>query len=881
MSRTTIGMLALLLLAVSPAAPGQEQGLDTWLGDLSSEDRAVREAAAEELASLGLEAVKPLARRVAGEDGTAAAGARLALEKLAHRASAPGKESIRPAVAAALLSEVSGPYPAKHRQWLLRMVALAAGEECLAGLSKLLGDPDVAEMAVFALSRIPGDASLHAMAKAIDEAPPELKVALVQAIAGRGEPALTPVLMDLVENIHPGVRRAALEGSGDAPGIEPVSLLKKEAFLAAGWESAMARDAYLDLAENLASSGRRDLALSMYEIMFRNGPGVQDRCAGLRGWVEAGAWDVVPVLAELIETGPPALSAVAVELLEERPGVDATRAMVDALAQAPAPLRIKLIRALGRRGDSRALPALAETVDSAYEAIQVAALEALCDLDDPEGAPAMIRAVIGGSDEVRSAAERGLCRITGEEATDAVIRAVKEDPRAGKAGLVKILGVRRDQRAYPALRAALEDPESDVRLAAVQALGYMDSAGAAESLIPLLAYGDERERDDAKAALARMRGREATSALIDAFEGAPDMTRAGIVTALGRRKDASLGEFFREASTDPCLDVAAAALDAMGRLQDPSLVPRLLEAAKSEWPEERAAAVRAYVMVGEGVAPEDRTRALKIYQEALELSDRDDERVLALSRLGNLDDPDALPVIRPYLAEGSERVKKAAADAASPLAMRLANDAAWSERAAEVLEAVVKNGGEPNRVQEAASKLRELGREVDVPVQEGCIKHYWVIGPFAGREDLRKTDPVPAGGPEDLSEEVEYRGEKYRWAARTPDHFQGMLNLLLAVADRGNAGAYAYARVMSDRDQEAQLEIGSDDDVYCWLNGELVHQWEGGRGWSAGQDTVKVHLESGLNRILFKVLNGGGGWAVSCRILDSEGDPLVLEQVRE
>jgi hypothetical protein len=125
---------------------------------------------------------------------------------------------------------------------------------------------------------------------------------------------------------------------------------------------------------------------------------------------------------------------------------------------------------------------------------------------------------------------------------------------------------------------------------------------------------------------------------------------------------------------------------------------------------------------------------------------------------------------------------------------------------------------------------------------------------------------------------VPHDGEFHSWSYHPLDHIQGKLDLLDVVARRGDVGVYVYAEVVSGEAQDALFKIGSDDDVYCWLNGKKVHTFEGGRGWRADQDTVEVTLRRGSNAILMMVLNGGGDWAVSLRITDRAGNPLDLEQ---
>jgi hypothetical protein len=62
------------------------------------------------------------------------------------------------------------------------------------------------------------------------------------------------------------------------------------------------------------------------------------------------------------------------------------------------------------------------------------------------------------------------------------------------------------------------------------------------------------------------------------------------------------------------------------------------------------------------------------------------------------------------------------------------------------------------------------------------------------------------------------------------------------------------------------LKCGSDDGIKVWINGQVVHQWEGQRGHAPGSDQQAIHLEAGVNRVLVKVSQLNGGWGFSVGI---------------
>jgi hypothetical protein len=110
----------------------------------------------------------------------------------------------------------------------------------------------------------------------------------------------------------------------------------------------------------------------------------------------------------------------------------------------------------------------------------------------------------------------------------------------------------------------------------------------------------------------------------------------------------------------------------------------------------------------------------------------------------------------------------------------------------------------------------------------------------------------------------------------------GLIDLAQIVGG-DNAVAYLGTLFQTDGDQQAVLEIGSDDGVKVWLNGEVVHTNNANRGVTPGQDKITVNLVDGQNTLMFKVTNGAGGWGACARLANSNGKTLatISEAVEE
>ena len=81
--------------------------------------------------------------------------------------------------------------------------------------------------------------------------------------------------------------------------------------------------------------------------------------------------------------------------------------------------------------------------------------------------------------------------------------------------------------------------------------------------------------------------------------------------------------------------------------------------------------------------------------------------------------------------------------------------------------------------------------------------------------------------------------------------------------------AYAFATIELAAPSDALFGLGSDDAVKVWLNGRLVHRNWTERAVRLDDDILRLHLNKGINRLLLKVQNRGGGWGFSLRAIDS------------
>lgn len=144
--------------------------------------------------------------------------------------------------------------------------------------------------------------------------------------------------------------------------------------------------------------------------------------------------------------------------------------------------------------------------------------------------------VSSDSDELRREGIRMLRRIARfDPQARAAIRDLLRDPSARvRAEALEVLGGElHDKESLPAILAALDDSENNVRRRAIQALGSLGDAAAGAAVAQQLEDSDERVREEAADVLGRLKTREAGAGLMKALRDPSESVRGQAIASLG------------------------------------------------------------------------------------------------------------------------------------------------------------------------------------------------------------------------------------------------------------------------------------------------------------------------------------------------------------
>jgi hypothetical protein len=247
-----------------------------------------------------------------------------------------------------------------------------------------------------------------------------------------------------------------------------------------------------------------------------------------------------------------------------------------------------------------------------------------------------------------------------------------------------------------------------------------------------------------------------------------------------------------------------------------------------------------------------------MYMQALQRVDQVNDKKAVLEGLGlTSESTEGLDVALEYLDDSA--LQAAAGIAAMRIAYRLRNRD--ESRARDALKQVLAKVDHPDVQQRTREVLNELDKYEDHILQ-------WVtVGPFqeSGQDGaaIYRTVFPPEEDPDAAD-----------WKPLTKGIGSWEINLESTYGGLDFVAAYLRTSVWSEGQQDVQLELGSDDGIKVWLNGELLYdQWREG-GAAPRQKLVRGTLQEGWNDLMLKVVDQQGGWVGACRIRKPDGAAL-------
>ncbi|NLF73495.1 MAG: hypothetical protein GX575_31035 [Candidatus Anammoximicrobium sp.] len=589
-------------------------------------------------------------------------------------------------------------------------LALIGGKEAVPALAALLADQRLNSYARFGLEPIPDPSVDDALREALDRLQGPLLVGVINSVGVRRDAKAVDALSKLTSSPDQDVSAKTLAALGQIACPQAVESLSRALASDSAAVRAAAAAACLVAGERLGAQDKRDEAARLYDAARRADVPTQLRAAATRGAILSRRSDGVPLLLEQL-TADDALFAIALRTSRELSGNNVTRALLAELDRLSAGRRALLIQAIGDRQDASASPAIRAWAAAGSPEVRVAALHVLGQLGDVAAVPVLLDAVVSGDPGLAQAAHESLVKLGGTAAGEAIVAKLDRAAPAARAVLLDLAGQLAILAAIPAALRAADDPDDQVRLAAIKTLGRL--AGLKEFALlcdRLLAASSPSEtaavQEALRVACLRMPDPDAcVGTMLQAMPKAPIASRCFLVELLGAVGGDRALKAVSSAAQESNEELQDAATAALGKWTSADAAPELLKLAQTLPAEKfRTRALRGYLRIAQQMVlpPEQK---LKMCQAAFQAARRDEERRLVLNVLGGLPTAEAMSLVVPNLS------RPALAPQAAAAALAIGEKIMHTEprTVADAMRQVLKSGVSGDQAKQAERLLKRAG----------------------------------------------------------------------------------------------------------------------------------------------------------------------------
>ena len=305
------------------------------------------------------------------------------------------------------------------------------------------------------------------------------KCAGIVGIGRAGSAADLPIILDALADSDVKVRGAC---------VEALCLLKDYQVtqsIAAQVETAKP-EVKLALLQALARRGDKS-SVSVFITAAKDADEAV-RVAALAGLGTVGNPSAVPLLLQAAAGGGEPQEA-ARQSLQSLPGADIAQAILAALTDKNAKIRVEAVRALAARHVVAATGSLLKAVDDADGEVRNESLKALGNVAPAEARAALTSVLVKTTDDgVRNGAADALVKIADrvqdiETRCEPILQAVGSSSGPAKLSLLVVLGRIGGQKSLECLRGAVKGSDEKVKDAAIRAMTEWPDATVAEDLL--------------------------------------------------------------------------------------------------------------------------------------------------------------------------------------------------------------------------------------------------------------------------------------------------------------------------------------------------------------------------------------------------------------
>jgi HEAT repeat protein len=544
--------------------------------------------------------------------------------------------------------------PAK--QFICRKLSIIGTDASVPVLQEMLMNDETADMARYALERIPSQDVEQALLTALEKTDGRTRIGIINSLGKRGSQKSVKPLSLFLEKGDQVTLQAAATALGKIDGSDAAQALQRAQKRAMGSAELAIKDGLLLCADNLLENGEVKQATEIYSNLYKSESPAPIRVAALRGMIKTSQDEAPSILLNATKDESAAIISAAIDLLRESPKI-------------PIQKMAPVFNELAPRFKVQLLAALADLKDETYQAIAVnalqaetvevrkAALQALIPLGDASVVIPVAEIAATAPKDEADQARATLARMPASSVDEAVLNGIENTEGKVRVELINAVSERYITTAVPTVLAMSRQGDDASRNAAIKVLGDIAKPEDLSKLLDVLVHTrSNSETEAAVLSVAQVASQideqaERGELVLQKLDNTEDVQdRIALMRVLGKIGDPDGLDVLRQALGSNDEETQVAAVRALSDWPSSAPADELFDLAKnSQSPRVKVLALRGYIELirnDQDLSDDEKTAML---QNAMHIAEQVNEKRMILSGLGELNSVTALNAALGYL----------------------------------------------------------------------------------------------------------------------------------------------------------------------------------------------------------------------------------------
>ena len=536
------------------------------------------------------------------------------------------------------------------KDFICRKLSIIGTEESPPRLCVLLCKPDTADMARYAVERIPGEASNRVLKMAMASSSGRIRIGIINTLGIRRDAKAVGMLQKLIYDPDESTAVAAVASLGQIADAAATKALAKAKDKVPAELKTKVLDAYLKCADQMLANGKKSDALAIYKELYTPDQVDPIRVAAFRAMVTASGKRGGAIIISALKGNDVLIQRTDIGLIREISDTETIKALASRLKSLSGASQLQLITALADVGDKAALKDVLAVAKSKNIETATAAIAALGSLGDASTVKLLTDIAADPDSLYRDVARNSLYVLSSDRVDDTIIKGISTAKPEVKIELIKAISQRRIPSAVKTLLVTAQDSNEGVRVESIKALRFVNNQNLPELVALMINAQTRNERSEGQRTVVAVAGemtgagKKPAAIVVGMMPMAQTSeARASMASVLGKIGDDTTLSTLRGVFKDSDGTVKDAVVRALSGWPTDAAMSDLIQIAKTtKKPARRILALRGYIKLIDLPSSRSGEQTVKLLAEAIDVSARPDEKKAAIAVLAKYSSQKAL-----------------------------------------------------------------------------------------------------------------------------------------------------------------------------------------------------------------------------------------------